>query len=176
MEGDSGSTLVRVTLAATDDSEGQQKVRATGRDSEQFGGSKRMILTIGRHGFSSVAPDGSTGLVLSLGDNPDQAVALGLEHDEHRPKKKTKGSSHQYDAAGQIIELINGEKCLMTLKELEINVEGTVTIKANKIVLESPLVYLGAEAGAKRVGIVGTLDDVGNALVEDGAATRVFAV
>ena len=91
--------LDRVEVRETDDSGTQQLVRALGLAEEEF----RRTLRASPHGFSSHAPAGSEGLVLSGGGRRDRAVILGLEHKDHRPRGLAQGEAILYDDQGQVV-------------------------------------------------------------------------
>lgn len=62
----------------------------------------------------------------------------------------------------------------ITCKTLVLKAGGcTITMKDGKIILDGE-VHLGG-SGGQRVGMIGTLDTNGDALVESGAATKVYA-
>jgi phage baseplate assembly protein V len=99
---DSLRTVIdRVTLTETDDSGTQQLVRAKGLADEEF----RHALRINPHGFTSHAPAGSEGAVLTGGGRRDRPLILGLEHKDHRPSGLAEGESVLYDAKGQVVFL-----------------------------------------------------------------------
>ena len=76
-------TLRRGTVQKIDDSGSQQIFRKLrGLKSE----APEDVYRPQSHGFSSHPPEGSEGLLLSLGGRADRMVALGYEHKDHRPK------------------------------------------------------------------------------------------
>lgn len=63
----------------------------------------------------------------------------------------------------------------ITAKSITFKAEGcSITMSGGKIVLKGEI-HLGDEGG-QRVGMIGTLDTKGDALVESGAATKVYAI
>lgn len=115
--------MVRVVLDETDDSGRQQGLKTSGREREQLGSDKHRILRVQAYGLSGHAPKGSQGVVIAIGGNPDQAVLLGGEHPDHRPKDLGEGEVMLYSQFGQKIHLkANGD--------VDIDAPGTVYIRS----------------------------------------------
>lgn len=91
--------LRRAQLIKTDDSGTQQKVDISGLASEQM----TKVVRAMPHGFSSNAPVGSDGIMLSLGGRSDRAVLLGLEHKDYRQRNLPLGTAVLYDDKGNVI-------------------------------------------------------------------------
>lgn len=97
------AALRRGTIVEVNDGGSQQFLkRARGFASEQFEDVYRAQV----HGFSSNPPAGSEGLFLSLGGRSDRAVALGFEHEEHRPRNLPPGGAALYDASGKVLKFL----------------------------------------------------------------------
>lgn len=105
------ATLRRVSAIQTDDSRSQtidgvavkqQTVKLSGLKSEQLDKIMRALP----HGFSSHAPKGSEGLLLSLSGRADRATVLGLEHPDKAPKNLPEGGVALYDADGKILKVV----------------------------------------------------------------------
>lgn len=97
-------TMIRLgTIGAIDDSGSQQLVRsARGLSGEDLSGCYR----VQGHGLSSVPPEGSVGMLLSMGGLPDRTLMLGFEHKDHRPKGQEPGWTTLYDAGGNVVSMI----------------------------------------------------------------------
>ena len=91
--------LVRVQSEKVLDDQPQQMVQAQGRYNERYGGTKG-VPRIQSYGFSSHPPAGSQGVTTTLGGNPDNAMVVGMEHPEHRPKDLGEGEFKQYEKWG----------------------------------------------------------------------------
>lgn len=107
--------LSRAELTETFDDGEFQLVHALGHADETF-------HKIGRNqpfGFSSHAPAGSVGHVLSVGGRRDAAWALGLEHPEHRPRNTAAGESVLYNAHGDVI-FVHKKKIKVTTETFEV--------------------------------------------------------
>lgn len=154
-------------LADVDDSGAQQLVSHHG-----FAGERHSeVYRPQNFGFSSRPPQGSTGLVVSLGGERSRSVFLGGEHDDHRPTGLKEGEAKLYDADGNLIFL--GRKNGMTVTTEK--GDTTVTTKNGKITLTSKgdafvhsagKVYLGTKDG-KNAARVAT---------EAGYSNKVYAV
>ena len=93
-------TLRRGVVQKIDDSGSQQIFRKlSGLKSE----SPEDVYRPQSHGISSVPPEGSEGLILSLGGRSDRMVALGYEHKDYRPKNSPAGTAVLYDDKGNVI-------------------------------------------------------------------------
>lgn len=91
----------RVSLVGTDDSGTQQLVDVAGLPGETM----KRALRVQPHGFSSHAPAGSEGAVVTGGTRRDRPLILGLEHKAHRPSGLAEGEAVLYDAKGQVVFL-----------------------------------------------------------------------
>lgn len=154
----------RFHLNSVDDTRaGQQLVSGQGLAGDQF----KEMYRPQPFGLSTNPPKGSHGFGINLGGRPDHAVILGLEHASHRPVSLSSGESALYDANGQIIKMLSGKKTVVEV--------GTLTIIADKVVVESSNIFLGGEQGAKPVAIEGTVTTDGARCISD-LSTTVKAV
>jgi len=158
--------IVRARLKSTDDSGDHQSIIASGRAREQFGGQQQGVMRVQVFGFSSHAPANSHGLVLMLGGNPDQAVALGMEHPESRPKDLAEGEAIVYNQRGDKLHLQADGVALLTCSEFR--------VIAEKVVVECPDINLGGEGG-QPVALLGSVDNSGDIIVGN-VSTTVKAV
>lgn len=151
----------RAELTETFDDGDFQLVHALGHADESF-------HKIGRNqpfGFSSHAPPGAIGHVLSVGGRRDAAWALGLEHPEHRPRNVPRGESVLYNAHGDVIYVHK--------KHIKITTE-TFEVVATDIVLNGTVALGGPKGSGKLVHRKDDVDSDGDAAV--GSATKVTAV
>lgn len=163
----SDNTVIRGELVETDDSGAQQTLKVLGRDAEQLG-EKQKVIHIQGFGLTAHAPKGSLGAVIVIGGNPDQAMVLDLEHPDKRPKNLAEGEAKVYNARGDNLHLKADGTVILTCKTFKVVAEV-------EIVLETPIVYAGAKAGAKDVAFEGTVTSDGATLVSN-FATRLKAV
>ena len=122
----------RVSLTQTDDTGPQQLVAMTGLDGQQIGEAVRSQ----HFGFTSHAPAGAEGLALMLGGGADRVHALGLEHPQYRPRNLPEGSSRQYDAFGNYVDLSNGAITIVHASKIVLQVGGvSFTLTSSGIVV-----------------------------------------
>lgn len=97
-------TMIRLgTLGGIDDSGAQQVVKtARGLPGEELSGCYR----VQGHGLSSVPPEGSVGMLLSMGGLPDRTLMLGFEHEDYRPRDQKAGWTSLYDANDNVVSLV----------------------------------------------------------------------
>ena len=144
------------------------------------GDSPKNAVRLQHHGFSSVPPEGSEGLMLTLGGRSDRPWILGLEHKDHRPTKLPGGGSALYDASGNIIKVIGDDVTFgfdaakngwtATAKGVSITASDkkiTIETKGDHIVLNSngKNVYLGDKDGGSTARV----------MTESGVSTNVYA-
>ena len=153
------NVLRRVEVVEVDDTGPQQLVTVKGLPGEL------MLLPYRAQyfGASGNPPPGSDGLALLIGGRPDQAVLIGIEHQDHRPKNIGVGEKVLYNAHGDIIKIFK--------EEIEV-VTKTFRVKADTIILDGE-VHLGGEGG-QLVHRKGDEDSDGD--TAEGSATRVYAV
>lgn len=147
--------LRRVTVVAVDDKGTQQRLTLTGLASEQFD----KVVRLQPHGFTSVPPAGSEGVLLPMGGRSDRAHVLGLEHKDKRPTGLPGGATALYDADGNIIKMIGKDgvkfgfddhKWTTKSKGLEIDASGDhVVIKTDRPITihTSDKVWVGGDEG-----------------------------
>ena len=123
------SQLSRVELTKTDDSGEQQLLVAKGVADEVIGGNE-MVLKVQQHGFTSHAPKGSEGIVMSMGGNRDQHVMLGMENKDKRYKDLPEGGVAFYDGSGQAV-LDGSGNLTITVKKM--------IIKADSLEIDAPV-------------------------------------
>lgn len=94
--------LVRVQSIKTHDDKEQQQLELWGRKNERYGGNtgKNAIPRVQSYGFTNHAPNGSQGVNLNLGGNPDNAMCIGIEHPQYRPKNLEEGEFKLYEKWG----------------------------------------------------------------------------
>jgi phage gp45-like len=143
---------IRIRLVDSDDTDKQQRVRATGRVDELLGSAKRMLLRMQNAGITS-RPSAGTGLVINLGGNNDQALCVALENEEKRPKGLEKGETKVYDEFDQSLYFKDGE-VILTATKLTINVTGEIVIDGSSIKLgagATKFVKLADDSSATKV-------------------------
>jgi hypothetical protein len=87
-------------LTKTIDTDKQQKIQATGRNKENFGGQsgKHGAPRVQQYGYTSIAPaNTSHGVTLTPDGNPDKAMVFGLEDGHKRPKNLQEKELKEYD-------------------------------------------------------------------------------
>jgi len=147
------SQVVRGTITRVRDEGGYQHADASGRADDMY----EDIMRAQPFGFSSNPPVGSEGLLVSLGGNSSNAMMIGAEHQDHRPRNKMPGDSFLYDAHGNIISMIT--------QDIRIVGAQNITLQAASIALNGQ-VFLGGDHGSgKPAALQGTVDDVGHACV-----------
>lgn len=134
--------LRRMRLLETDDSGTQQLMRFKGLKEEEL----KKVVRILPHGFTSVPPKDSEGVVYSLGGRSDRAMVLGVEHKDKRPKNTPEGGTIIYDADGNIASIVK--------QKIRIVHSDEVRIEAKKIILKGD-VYLGDDSASKPVEMQG---------------------
>jgi phage baseplate assembly protein V len=143
--------LRRATLVSVDDAGTQQMVGARGLKSEAF----ERVHRPQPHGFTSVPPSGSEGLLLSLGGRSDRALFLGGEQAGTRPAGLAAGATAIYDASGAIVSLVEKNIRVVAAK-LDIVGEADITITSTaRVTVTAPRVDLGAAGGVPVVTVAG---------------------
>jgi len=102
-------------------------------------------------GLHSSVPSGSHGMALQFGAGGRTLKAvLGLEHQDHRPRKREVGSTALYDANGNTISLVQSELRWTGKKASVIESGDTVTVSvgALKIIVSKGRIDLGAPNGS----------------------------
>jgi phage baseplate assembly protein V len=94
-----------------EEKDGQQFLSGRGL----YGDGMTKVRRLEPHGFASKPPKGSQGVFVPLNGNPDEAVLLGVDHPDHRPRDLPDGGSVQYDDAGNVIKLIGADGCVIDL-------------------------------------------------------------
>ena len=91
--------IIRAQAIKTWDDKQQQGLEVYGRHNERFGGvtGENAIPRIQYYPITSHVPNGSQGLVLCLGGNPDVAVVVGMEPPDIRPTDLEEGEFKLYD-------------------------------------------------------------------------------
>ena len=94
--------IVRVQSIKTHDDKEQQQLEAWGRQGERLGGNtgKNAVPRVQDYGYTNHAPNGSQGVTLNLGGNPDNAMLIGMEHPKFRPKNLEEGEFKLYEKWG----------------------------------------------------------------------------
>lgn len=94
--------ITRVQSIKVYDDKEQQRFEAWGRNKERLGGTsgKYGVPRVQDYGFTNHPPQGSQGVTMALGGNPDNAMLIGMEHPEHRPKNLAEGEFKQYEMWG----------------------------------------------------------------------------
>lgn len=105
-------------------------------------------------GLSSRPPQGSTGLVVSLGGERSRSVFLGGEHEKYRPKGLADGETKLYDAEGNVIHFARKNGVKVTTAKGDTTIEtpnGKVHITSDGhhyVYPKSGKVYLGSPDGS----------------------------
>lgn len=122
--------ILRAKIIETHDDEEIQRV--------SFSGLKNQMPTkVGRNlpfGFTSHAPPGSVGHLVSVSGRPDMMWAVGFEHPDHRPRNLSAGFTTIYNAHGDAISLVEREIRLVTGKLVitgDLQLTGTFTHTGN---------------------------------------------
>ena len=134
------NTHVRTKLTKTIDSGKVQRVQATGRKGEQYGGTNPANGTPVHQDYGRTAhrPEGSVMLTVTPDGNPDKAIVLGGEHPDYRQKDLAKGEIKDYDMWGHFMhmkedgwhwkiggcEVIFGHNGVITMIATTINIVG----------------------------------------------------
>jgi len=110
-DGDLNSVVRRVEVVKVDDRDGVQKVTVMGLADEYFELSYR-----GQgHGLTSVPKVGAVGYAFLANGRPDQAILMGLEDPNTRPKERQEGEAVMYGGNDQVVEhKANGDTILKT--------------------------------------------------------------
>lgn len=154
--------LFRTELLETDDSGELQTTKLQGLAGEEM----TEVHRVGYHGLHSVAPVGSHGLGLRfLREGRTLAAVLGLEHQDHRPKKRDPGSTALYDVNGNMISLVQKELRVTGKKTTVVEGADKTTVKRGDLVItiREGRVDLGAEEGTHAV------------MTQAGLSSTVFA-
>ena len=105
------NVLRRVEVVEVDDTGPQQLVIVKGLAGEIM----RLPYRAQYFGASGNPPPGSDGLALLIGGRPDQAVLIGIEHQDHRPRNIGVGEKVLYNAHGDIIKIFKEQIEVVTL-------------------------------------------------------------
>ncbi len=136
--------LTRATLVEVDDTGTQQLLRLKGMHGEEF----TKVYRFQQHGFSSVPPVGSEGVLLRMGET-ERMLALGFEAKSIRPKGNNVGASVLYGDNGETVTLDGNKITIEAPNEVTVNVNGTM-IKATAGRLD-----LGGEGGSPVMTLAG---------------------
>lgn len=151
------NTLVRLKISKTDDSGKQQVHTASGRKREGMGTAQVGIPRIGFHGFAYHPHPGSHAIALMMNGDPDQALLLGAEHADHRPKGLKPGESKQYGPDEPNQHGYFKDDGSYFLKAGGCSIE----MKGGKIILTGD-VYLGGADADRAVSAINTVDTAGD--------------
>ena len=117
-------------------------------------------------GFTSMAPDGSDAVLLSLNGNRDSVIAIGFMSPDNRPTGGEAGSTTIYDINGNSITLVGGG--------VNINSPSQIVLTAPEIALDGNVSLGGGIGSGVPISKEGTID-TGNFVDKDGLATKVRA-
>lgn len=131
--------IFRAELVETKDGDGQQVVKLRGRDGEELGGPDGDIPVVQQYGMSTHVPKGAHALVFVPNGNMSQAVVLGWEHPDYRPKNLNADENKIYHS--------NGDHIIFTANGIKIVSGSKVVIEAPDIALKGN-VYLGGDVGS----------------------------
>jgi len=98
---DFSSVVRRVEVVKVDDRDGVQKVTVMGLADEYF----ELPYRGQGHGLTSVPKVGAVGYAFLANGRPDQAILMGLEHPDDRPKERQEGEAVMYATPGQKLEM-----------------------------------------------------------------------
>ena len=94
--------IFRFESTETDDRGDQQLLKGYGLHGEELADVHRVMP----FGLASNAPQGSHAIGLAAMGRRSQVVALGLEHQQHRPKNLQPGEVSLYDMHGNVISVV----------------------------------------------------------------------
>lgn len=155
--------IIRTKLEKTHDDGTQQKVEATGRYGERFGGTSAQNATpkIQHYGFTYHAPVGSHGYTLIPEGNPDSGAILNYEHTQYRPKNLAEAEWKLYDKWGHFLYAQEHQWYFKVgTSEIWLKDDGTIHLKGTKIILEvTDKVYIGGPDATLEVAMRGSLDN-----------------
>lgn len=158
--------LRRFIASKVNDDGTQQRIDGDGLKGESL----KNAVRAQHHGLSSVPPEGSEGLMLTLGGRSDRPWILGLEHKDYRPTKLPSGGTALYDASGNIIKVV-GDDVTFTFDQAKNGWSVSskqVSIKATDKHIEihtSDKVYLGAPHDGSTARV----------MTESGPSANVYA-
>lgn len=160
--------LTRATLLEVDDSGTQQMLRLKGLHGEEFS----QVYRFQPHGFSSVPPVGSEGVLLRMGET-ERTLALGFEEKSKRIKGLPAGSGVLYDANGNFLKFVGNSASLEAVGQPFTIKVGTFTVEANEIVLKA-----GGNVARIRPGRIdlGAMIAPNRVMTEAGPSSVVYAV
>lgn len=163
----SGWQAIIADLDEVDDADVHQRGTYRGMAGERY----TRVMRLQPHGFSSVPPVGSRGVMLAGGAHRDVAMVLGMEHGDHRPRNQPAGSTVLYDHAGGILSIVD-KNFRIVCADFTVEATGTITFKGTSVF--DGEVALGG-TGGKPVALKDSLDTNGDALIA-ALATKVTAV
>lgn len=114
----------RARLSRVDDSTGIQRVQVTG-----LSGARDKVQRVQNFGLSSRPPVGARVIVLAIGGDHDNLVAIAVDDPDSRPKGLAEGETALYNAHGAVLLL---------------DKDGVATLNASKLKINCP-VELGAD-------------------------------
>lgn len=169
------SAIRRVIFKKVDDSGTQQKADLTGLKSEKL----EKILRIQPHGFHSVPPEGSEGVIQQMGGRSDRSVVHGGEHKDHKPKDFEAGESGMYDAFGKLLQFFK-DKTLWNAGNKPWTLENATTVKINgkdDVAVGVDGRWVRIRPGRVDLGIASPTDEAEHGVeTSGGTSTKVFAV
>lgn len=143
--------LRRVTLVEVDDSGPQQKMVVRGLAGEELRG----VVRVQPYGFTSNPPAGAEGLLVALGGRSDRAMLLGVEHPDFRQKSLGEKSTALYDAAGNIVSIVQGNIRIKHASSISIEAgPTTITIDGSGMTVTGPVQFNGPSVrhNSKNIG------------------------
>jgi phage baseplate assembly protein V len=170
-------------IISVDDSKAQQTVSHYALAGEQHS----QVYRPQPHGFTSNPPQGSTGIVVSLGGERSRSVLLGGEHDKYRPTGLKEGNSEVYDTENNTMRFSGKDGVNLTItkgdlvidakeKKIKVTAKGDIEVTSSKgkiilkadgdaFVVASGKVYLGSSDGKNTYAVQTT----------NGPSSKVFA-
>ena len=134
------TSLRRAELVDVDDSGEHQLATALGYEAERF----TKIHRVQPFGMTSVPPKGAHGLVGLVNGRLDQAVLLGIEHQDYRPRSLPVGATKLYDKDGTFVYLdSDGNLYAETRKKAQVKAGQEAVVEAPAIQLKGNVTIQG---------------------------------
>lgn len=161
------TSLRRAELVDVDDSGEHQIATALGYDDERFS----RIHRVQAFGLSANPPAGAHGLVGLVNGRLDQAVLLGIEHQQYRPRNVPPGATKLYDQDGTFVYLdAAGNLYAETRKQAQVKAGETAIVEAPAIQLKGNVTITGTLTVGGDVTVDGNIANTGD-MTTDGVHT-----
>lgn len=152
----------RAIVRLVEDVEGEQRMQIDGLADETLDGVPRAQ----DYGFVSRPLKGAAGILLSMGGVRGQAVVIAVGDRRHRLTGLVDGEVAMHDDQGQKVHFKRDQILVETPFKVVVAAGAEATVTADKVVVISDDINLGAEGGAKvaRVG-----DTVAGGVITSGS-------